>query len=131
MRSLRLALMAVFVLTTLVLSLAVMHAAMVSTPDPRSHGHVAPMSMAPAQAAGSVDIAVGPEVPMGGISPMDCLLYGMVCFLMAVALLLLAIVFFQRQSFLRARALQLVAKVRGRARIPSPPSLLVLSISRV
>ena len=62
---------------------------------------------------------------------MDCLLFGMVCFLMAVAVLLLAVLVVRLRSLLRSHALQLLVEIRGRLQPPRPPSLLELSISRV
>lgn len=131
MKSLRLALVTVLALTALVLSLAVMHAAMVSISDAQSHEHTTAMSMTAAQADSPAGAAVHPSTPDGGMSPMDCLLFGMVCFLMAVAVLLLAVLVVRLRSLLRSHALQLLVEIRGRLQPPRPPSLLELSISRV
>jgi hypothetical protein len=61
----------------------------------------------------------------------DCLLLGMVCFLTAVAVLLVAVVIGRLRSLLRPRAAaHALLTAVGRLRPPEPPSLLVLSISR-
>ena len=127
----RRALVAVMALSALLLSLAAMHAAMGSASEQADHVHVASMSMAPAPADSQLGAATNSRTLLGGMSPTDCLLFGMVCFLMAVALLLLPVVFARLRSLLRSRDTQRLLQVQGRLRPPRPPSLLLLSISRI
>jgi len=131
-------LLAIVVLAALLLSMAAMHASMVN--GHRSGGHLpatASQVMAmPAAAASQADAGATTSHAMGDMNLADCLLLGMVCFLTAAAVLLIAVVIGRLRSLLRPRAaaLSLLAHslraAAGRLRLPETPSLLVLSISR-
>lgn len=132
-RGVRIALLAVVALAAVLLSMAAMHASMVAGHGSDGHAHALDAtSMAmPAAMAGTADSAPSSSHTMGDMNLADCLLLGMVCFLTAVAVLLLTVVVGNLRSLLRPRALaqSLLAPI-GRLRPPRPPSLLVLSISR-
>lgn len=132
----RAALLAIVVLAALLLSMAAMHASMVN--GHRSGGHLpATASQVMAMpAASQADAGATTSHAMGDMNLADCLLLGMVCFLTAAAVLLIAVVIGRLRSLLRPRAaaLSLLAHslraAAGRLRLPETPSLLVLSISR-
>lgn len=127
------ALLAVVALAAVFLSMAAMHASMVAGHGPSGHDHPAiPTTMAmPAAAASPADSGTSSDHALGDMNLADCLLLGMVCFLSAVAVLLLAVVIGNLRSLLRPRALaQSLLAPLGPFRPPRPPSLFVLSISR-
>jgi hypothetical protein len=132
-RPVRIALLAVVALAAVLLSMAAMHASMVDGHQATGHSTSTLSIDESMQAAMASPIADGPSSDhvMGDMSLTDCLLLGMVCFLMSVALLLLAVALGRLRSVLRPRALaQASVAVLSRLRPPDPPSLLVLSISR-
>jgi hypothetical protein len=129
-RSLQVALLAVVTLAALLLSMAAMHASMVE--GHRAGGHaLVGLEKMPAAMAAQVDDRGSSDHAMGDMNVADCLLVGMVCFLSAVAVLLLAFVVGRLRTLLRPRAAaQSLLGAVGRLRPPEPPSLLVLSICR-
>jgi hypothetical protein len=132
-RGARAALLAVVALAALLLSMAAMHASMVNGHDPRQHGHasVSTVTAMPAAMATLVDAGASSDHAMGDMNLADCVLLGMVCFLTAAAMLLVAVVIGRLRVMLRPRAAaHAFLTVAGRLRPPEPPSLLVLSISR-
>jgi hypothetical protein len=67
---------------------------------------------------------------MGGMAAMDCLVLGMMCLFGALAVMLLLALTARLRALLRRRLAVRAQVVRGWARPPEPPSLLLLSISR-
>lgn len=128
----RLVLLAVLALSSILLSMAAMHASMIEAHDSSSHLSAPATSMVmPAATAVQVVVGIGSDQGMGDMTMPDCLLLGMLCFLSATAVLLLVLVFARLRSILRPRIFaQSLEAVLGRLRPPEPPSLLVLSISR-
>lgn len=113
--------------------MAAMHASMVAGHGSSGHAHASDSAalVMPATITGTADHGASSDHAMGDMNLADCLLLGMVCFLTAVAVLLLAVVIGNLRSLLRPRALaQSLLAPLGRLRPPRPPSLLVLSISR-
>ncbi|WP_375386785.1 hypothetical protein [uncultured Amnibacterium sp.] len=100
------------------------HAMAIDEPAPAVHASSAHAGSAHASAS-------DPPHPMGGMGDLDCLLFGMLCSLGAVALAVLGILLRRPAAALRPLALP-----RGRpliaplTRPPLPPSLDLLSISR-
>lgn len=134
-RGVRVVLFAVVALASVLLSMAAMHASMIQAPGAERMSHASASAssvMAEPGAMGSVAAATpSSDHAMGDMNLADCLLLGMVCFLTAAAVLLLALVIGVLRSLLRPRALaQSLLVVLGRLRPPEPPSLFVLSISR-
>ena len=129
----RWALLAVVALAALLLSMAAMHASMVGDHGSGGQGHGSSMSAAstPPAMASQVDGGDSKARAMGDMHLADRLLLCMVCFLTAVAVLLLAVVIGHLRSLLRPRAAaRSLAVILRRLRPPTPPSLLALSISR-
>ncbi|MGN6446446.1 hypothetical protein [Amnibacterium sp.] len=131
-RRVRAALLAVLVLGALLLGITAMHASMVS--DGAMHGSsqmAATGHDAQASTSATVSAFSGSSPSGGSMDLMDCLLVGMVCFLTAIGIVLLAVALTRLRSVLRSRGLTRAPAISVRAlRPPDPPSLLVLSICR-
>lgn len=126
------ALLAIVALSALLLSIVAMHASMAQAHDmatsERTTSAAATQMTLPASA---MDASPGSHHAMGDMNLADCLLLGMICFLTAVAVLILAVLTGRMRSLLRPRvAAQSPAQTLRRLRPPEPPSLLDLSISR-
>lgn len=132
-RGARAALLAVVALAALLLSMAAMHASMVNGHNSSQHLHASasPVMAMPAAMTTQVDAGASSDHAMGDMNLADCLLLGMVCFLTAAAVLLIAVAIGRLRVMLRPRAAaQAFLTAACRLRPPEPPSLLVLSISR-
>jgi hypothetical protein len=129
----RVALLAVVALAALLLSMAAMHASMVHERGAGGDMHSVTSSVTamPTASADQADAGASSNHAMGDMNLADCLLLGMVCFLTAVAVLLVAVVIGRLRALLRPRdAAHVLLTTLGRLRPPEPPSLFVLSISR-
>lgn len=130
---LRMALLAALALCALLLGVAAMHASMIDRQAVEVPTGVSASSTMVMTTSGADSTAGGASADhaMGEMNLLDCLVLGMLRFLSAVAVLILALLLgldHQRLSP-RATAGALVQAVRGLSP-PRPPSLLVLSISR-
>lgn len=129
---LRIALLAVLALCALLLGMAAMHASMVDRLAGDSTGASAVSVMTMSSSGADPDTGgASADHAMGDMDLLDCLVLGMLCFLAAVAAVILALLLGHEHQRLspRATADALLQTVHGLAS-PRPPSLLVLSISR-
>ncbi len=131
-RRLRSLLLAALAVSAILLGIVGMHASMAST----GHGvsHVSdPMGMPEVAALSAVpsgDLMTGSH-GMGDMNGMDCLLLGVMCFLAAIAVVILLVHLTRLRTLLRPRAsAQSLRALLAHLPPPVPPSLHALSISR-
>lgn len=134
-RRLRVVLLDAFVLGALLLGMAAMHSSMagghpgVSSAD-ASVSDAMTMTTSSAMSAPTATGASADHA-MSDMNLLDCLVLGMLCFLSAIAVVILTLLLGHDHQQLRPRATAtaFLHAVRGLSP-PRPPSLLVLSISR-
>lgn len=131
-RGVRAALLAIIALLALVLGIVAMHASMVQGHNSANFEQTATVAaMQMTVPTSQMGASPSSHHAMGDMNLADCFLLGMICFLAAIAVLIIAILSGRIRSLLRPRmAEQSLAQTLRWLRPPEPPSLLDLSISR-